>query len=308
MSLARYGRSSILIALFALCLLKPQTSLAQELTPRVYWPAPKGSNLLVLGYQYSTGDVVTDPTLPITGVDSKINYAQITYQRTLSLFGRSANIQFNLPYASGTTEGVVEGEFRRRDISAMSDARILLSINLKGAPSMDVQEFQALRAKPRTIIGASILIQPPTGAYEPDKIINAGTNRWAAKIGLGLIWPLRPKWLLEANIGAWFFGDNDEFVGRTRQQAPITSAEFHLVKRVRPGFWASLDLNYYRGGQTTIDGDVRADQLRNSRLGGTLVVPFMGHHAIRANYNTGLATKSGGDYDTFSVNYAYFWR
>ena len=189
----------------------------------------------------------------------------------------------------------------------MSDARILLSINLRGAPSMDADGFKALRAKPRTIIGASILIQPPTGAYEPDKIINAGTNRWAAKIAMGLIWPIRPTWLLEADVGAWFFGDNDEFIGTTRQQDPIASAEFHLVKRIRPGFWASLDLNYYRGGQTTVGEDQRADLLRNSRLGGTLVIPFKGHHAIRASYSTGIVTSSGGDYENFSVNYAYAW-
>jgi len=28
---------------------------AQELTPRAYWPAPKGAKAIVFGYQYSTG-------------------------------------------------------------------------------------------------------------------------------------------------------------------------------------------------------------------------------------------------------------
>lgn len=119
------SRSFTLIALVAIFALHAQTSMAQELAPRAYWPAPKGTNLIVLGYQYSGGDIVTDPTLPIDGVDSKINYAQFTYKRTLSLFGRSANIQFNVPYTNGTTEGLVAGEYRSRDISAMADARIL---------------------------------------------------------------------------------------------------------------------------------------------------------------------------------------
>ena len=74
-----------------------EAALAQELAPRAYWPAPKGTNVLVVGYQYSGGDVLTDPTLPITGVDSKINFAQLSYHRTLSLFARTANIQLNLP-------------------------------------------------------------------------------------------------------------------------------------------------------------------------------------------------------------------
>ena len=280
---------------------------AQELAPRAYWPAPNGTNLLVVGYQYSSGDVVIDPTLPLSGADSTINYVQVTYQHTLSLFDRTANLQFNLPYAWGTTTGDIEGEFRRRDLSAFGDARMLLSVNLRGAPSMDAAGFQALRAEPRTIIGASILVQPPTGAYEPDKVINTGTNRWAFKLATGVIWPVRPRWLVEADVGAWFFTDNDEFLGTTRQQDPIYSAEFHLVRRVKPGFWASLDLNFYVGGQTTVGQDLRADLQRNSRFGGTVVIPFKGRHAIRTSYSTGIVTNSGGDYETFSLNYAYVW-
>ena len=280
---------------------------AQELAPRAYWPAPNGTNLLVVGYQYSSGDVVIDPTLPLSGADSTINYVQVTYQHTLSLFDRTANLQFNLPYAWGTTTGDIEGEFRRRDLSAFGDARMLLSVNLRGAPSMDAAGFQALRAEPRTIIGASILVQPPTGAYEPAKVINTGTNRWAFKLATGVIWPVRPRWLVEADVGAWFFTDNDEFLGTTRQQDPIYSAEFHLVRRVKPGFWASLDLNFYVGGQTTVGQDLRADLQRNSRFGGTVVIPFKGRHAIRTSYSTGIVTNSGGDYETFSLNYAYVW-
>ena len=225
-------------------------TVAQELAPRAYWPAPEGTNVVVVGYQYSEGDIVTDPSLPITGVDSKMHYAQVSYQRTVSLFGRSTNLQFNLPYTQGLTEGFVEGEFRSRHISTMADARVRLSVNLRGAPTMDTAGFQALRAKPRTIIGASVLIQPPTGGYEPDKLINAGTNRWSVKPALGLIWPVRANWLLEFELGAWFYSDNDNFQQRTRQQDPILSSELHLVKRIRPGFWASLDLNYYVGGRT----------------------------------------------------------
>lgn len=281
---------------------------AQELAPRAYWPAPQGTNVLVLGYQYSWGDVVTDPTLPITGVDSKTNFAQLSYQRTLSLFGRTTNLQLNVPYTRGSTEGFAEGEFRSRRISATADARLRLSVNLLGAATMDVAGFQALRAKPRTIIGASVLLQAPTGGYEPDKLINAGSNRWAVKPALGLIWPVRPTWLLEFELGAWIFGDNDNFLGSKRQQDPILSSEFHLVKRIQPGFWASLDVNYYVGGRTTVDQTERADSQQNSRIGATAVFPFKGHHAIRVAYNTGIVTESGGDFDNFSLNYFYVWR
>ena len=280
---------------------------AQELNPRAYWPAPRGTKAFVVGYQYSSGDVVTDRSLPITGVDSKIDFAQVTYQHTVSVLGRTANLQVNLPYTRGSSEGFAEGAFRSRHISALADARFRVSVNLRGAPTMDASGSQALRANPQTIIGASILVQAPTGGYEPDKLINAGTNRWALKPALGVIWPVRPTWLLEFELGVWLFGDNDDFLGVTRKQDPILSGEFHLVKRLRPGFWASLDMNYYVGGRTTVGGVERADRQRNSRLGGTVLFPFKGQHAIRVGYSTGIVTESGGDFDNFTLSYLYAW-
>ena len=281
---------------------------AQDMAPRAYWPAPKGTNVIVLGYQYSTGDILTDPSLPVTGVESRINLAQVTYQDTLSLFGRTANVQFSLPYTWGTSEGFAEGAFRSRNVSALADMRVRLAINLLGAPTMDVAGFQALRAKPRTIIGASVLVQAPTGDYEADKLVNAGTNRWAVKPALGLIWPLYPTWLIEFEVGQWIFGDNDDFLGTTRQQDPVVSTEFHLIKRIRPGFWASLDVNYYTGGRSTVGQDRRSDLQRNSRVGGTVLFPFKRQHAIRIAYSAGVVTESGGDFNRISLSYIYAWR
>jgi hypothetical protein len=290
------------------CILWGNSALAQELAPRAYWPAPIGTNVLVVGYQHSAGDLVADPSLPLEGVESDIDFGQVSYQRTLSLFGRTTNLQINLPYTRGLTEGLVDGEFRSRRVSAMADARMRFSVNLRGAPAMDAEGFKALRAKPRTIVGASLLVQAPTGGYDRDRLINAGTNRWAAKPAVGVIWPVRPTWLLEFEVGAWFFGDNDNVLDATRQQDPILSSEFHVVKRIRPGFWASLDLNYYLGGRTTVDQVERDDRQENSRVGATMVFPFKKQHAIRIAYSTGISTRSGGDFDNLSLNYIYAWR
>ncbi len=297
----------ILAALMLAALLTSCEVAAQELTPRAYWPLPKDANAFVLSYQRSSGDIVTDPSLPLTGVDSVIDFLQVSYQRTLSLFGRSANLQFVLPYSDGHTEGLVEGEFRTRDTAGIADARVRLSINLKGAPSMDGAAFQALRKNPRTIIGASLLVQAPTGEYEPDKLINIGTNRWSVKPAIGAIWPLRPTWLLEAEVGVWLFGNNDEFLGQTREQDPILSTEFHLIKRIRPGLWASLDANFYLGGRTTVGGVEGSDFQRNSRVGATAVLPIKGKHALRGSFSTGVVTESGGDYTIINLSYIYAW-
>jgi hypothetical protein len=294
-------------ALQALCGGLSGVAFSQDLTPRAYWPTPNGTNVFVLSYQRSTGDIVTDPSLPLTGVDSDIDYLQLSYQRTFSLAGRTAAIQLSVPYSKGATEGLVEGEFLQRDTSGLGDTRLRLAYNIKGAPSMDAAGFQALRNAPQTIVGASVLIQAPTGDYEADKLINIGTNRWSVKPAIGVIWPLRPTWLLEFELGAWFFGDNDDFLGESRKQDPILSTEFHLIKRIRRSFWASLDANFYVGGRTSIGENEQANLQRNSRVGATVVFPFRRGHAIRSSISTGVVTESGGDFKMFTLSYLYAW-
>jgi hypothetical protein len=292
----------------AVALLQASGVAAQELVPRAYWPAPTGTKLIVTSYQYSDGEVLMDPSLPVEGVQSTVEFLSLTYQQTLDWFGRTTNLQLNLPYAWSDAEGFVEGEFRTRSVSNLADARLRLSVNLAGAPAMDGDGFQALRANPVPIVGASILVSAPTGDWESDKVINAGLNRWAVKPAIGVIYPFRPKWLLEFEVGAWFIGDNDEFLGTTREQDPILSTEFHIIKRIRPGFWASLDVNYYWGGRTEVGGVERDDRLENSRVGATFVFPFKRRHALRFAASVPLNTSIGGDFDRLTVAYAYIWR
>ena len=58
--------------LAAILSLASGVSLAQELTPRAYWPAPKGTQVLTMAVLHHSGDTVPDPSLPLTGVDSRI--------------------------------------------------------------------------------------------------------------------------------------------------------------------------------------------------------------------------------------------
>jgi hypothetical protein len=66
------------------------TLMAQELSPRAYWPAPKGTQVAVIGYAYSWGYVLTDPSLPISGLDSRIHIGFAPYLQTLNLFGQDS--------------------------------------------------------------------------------------------------------------------------------------------------------------------------------------------------------------------------
>jgi len=281
---------------------------AQELSPRAYWPAPKGTRALILGSAYARGDVVTDRALPVSGVDSRITTGIVGYFETFELAGRTANLVLELPYAKGTTEGLLFGEPARRDFAGFGDLAVTLGVNLLGAPSMTVEGFREFRANPRSLLATSVKVVVPSGKYERGRLINVSGHRWATKLELGYVLPMRKRWLLELEAGVWFFGADDDFVLGRREQDPVLAAEAHLVRRIRPGLWGSLELNYYTGGRTTIAGEQRTDLQRNARVGGTLVLPFRRRHAIKLGYSTGILTETGSDFDQALVSYQVLVR
>ncbi len=300
-----WPRRILTLVLLSLGLSATDAVVAQELSPRAYWPAPVGTQLFFAGYGYQSGDIVTNAALPIDDVDSQIHRIGLGYQKTLSLWGRTSNLRIEVPWADGTTKAAVEGEPGRRDVSGLGDVSMTLSVNLLGAPAMDPKAFQAFRAAPESIVAASLKILAPTGQYDEDRLVNIGTNRWAARARVGYIQPFPNRWMLELSVGTWFFQDNDDFLGETLQQDPLTAVDASLVHRFAPGFWASLDGTYYFGGRPEVEDVGRADFQRNSRMGLSIAYPFAPGHAIKGSYSVGVSTNSGGDFNIFSLNYVY---
>jgi hypothetical protein len=276
---------------------------AQELTPRFYWPSPKGTKVGVIGYVHASGDVLFDPSIPLYGVDSSVNIAMVGYLQTFELFGRTSNVVVELPYQWGSTRGLIGETPARGDAFGIGDLGVTLAVNLLGAPTMTPADFQELRKKPHPILGASLKVVAPIGQYNADRLLNVGGNRWAVRAELGSVIPLKRKWLLELQAGTWFLGDDGEFIGGYREQDPIYAFQLHLVHRVRPGFWVSLDGNYFTGGRQTIEGTELEDVQQNSRVGGTLAFPFGGRHALKFGFAVGVFADFGTDFDQYLVSY-----
>jgi len=285
-----------------------QEAASQELTPRLYWPAPVGTRLLVFGYQYSDGDLLMDPSIPLYGVDSKIGTLLAGYVQTVDLWGRTTNLLLELPYSEGSTQGLFDGQMLRRDFTGFNDIAVSATINLLGAPAMTREDFQALRADPRPIVGLNFKLVLPTGHYQEGRLINVGANRLAARVQVGSILPIRRRWLLEFAAGAWFFGSDSDFIGGRREQDPIYAVEVHLIRRFKPGFWGALDMNYFKGGAQTIGGKQLVDLHSNSRLGATLAIPFLGRNAVKLVYSAGTRTRFGTDFNQFTVTYQRLLR
>jgi hypothetical protein len=89
----------------------------------------------------------------------------------------------------------------------------------------------------------------------------------------------------------------------TRKQEPIISAELHLVKRIKPGLWASIETNFFWGGQQRIGENQLVDRQRNSKIGATFAVPFPPRHGLKFGYSVNIITSYGSDFHQFIMTY-----
>ena len=158
------------------CLMLPRGT-AQQLEPRAYSVSPVGTNVVVFAYGRSAGDLSFDPTLPIEDGKANINAPSVGYFRSFNFLGRSANLALAVPYLWGSAEGRLAGEFQAITRSGLPDTGLRFGINLVGAPAMDLKEFVNYRQK--TNLGASLVVVAPAGQYDPNKLLNIGSNRWA---------------------------------------------------------------------------------------------------------------------------------
>jgi len=279
----------------------------QDLEPRVYSAAPAGTRFLVLALAYSTGNVLLDPSVPITDVNAKIGLIAPGYAETFRLFGRTASLAMTLPVASGKFHGQVGEEADRRTVTrnGFGDLRMRFSVNLLGGRAMTLQEFA--RRKPATTLGVTVVISAPTGRYDPAFLINVGTNRWAFKPEIGLSHPIG-KWVLDLAAALWIFTDNPNFYGgQLRSQDPLFATQAHVSYSFRPGLWLAFDGTYYAGGRTTVGGVVKDDRQSNTRTGLTLAVPFAKAYSLKFSWSTGVITRIGGEFTAFAVALQYRW-
>jgi len=289
----------------ALAMLSVSTAYAQELVPAAYTPAPYGVNLVSVVAVYNSGDLAFDPAGPIEDASAKIFASTLGYARSLGFAGRSANIGVMMPYVLGELEGIYLGEQAYAERSGLGDLGARFAVNLYGEPAMSPQEFSTYR--PRTLIGASLVVKGPTGEYDSSKLINIGANRWAFKPEIGIVHVMK-RWAIDAYVGGWFFTDNTDFFGGlTREQDPILSTQFHVRYAFGPRIWAAIDGNFWRGGQTTVDGILNDDIQRNSRVGATVSMRLGRTQSLRVVASRGAITRIGGDFTSVGVSYGYSW-
>lgn len=302
MSLARCAGSTVL-ALAALATVA--AARAQEIEPRAYSNAPVGVNFVIVGGVLTQGDMAFDASVPITNARIESARVVMAYARALDLWGKSGKFDAIVQYVDLYGSADYLGQPVRREIRGMGIPAFRLSVNLVGAPALDLEEFN--RWKQDLIVGASLQVSPPLGQYDEERLVNIGTNRWTVKPELGVS-KARGRWILELKAAATFFGDNDEFYqGTTREQDPVYSLQAHVIRGFGSGKWWSADVTYFDGGQSRIDGVDSDDLQRNWRVGATLAMPVDRLNSIKFSASSGVVARTGNNYDAVGVAWQHRW-
>ena len=280
---------------------------AQDLDPRAYFWVPKDATTLITGYGFSSGDIVTDATLPLQDVKANLNVGSLGIAHSFSFFGMTSQVLAVVPYAYAKVSGEVSENDESIQRNGFLDLRLRWSVLFYGAPALSLQD--RMKERQKTVLGASVNLVAPTGQYFSDKLINLGTNRWSVRPEIALSQSLGKGWYIDLYSGVWFFSDNEDFYpGESlRTQNPLGTFQAHLSYNINTLLWVALDATYYMGGTSYVNKGTNDNRQSNSRIGLTVVIPTSKISAFKIAYSKGAVVRVGQDFDMFSIGWSKTW-
>jgi hypothetical protein len=285
-----------------LFLLGTFSGFSQDLEPRVYANVPKKLNVAAIGYAFMDGNVLTEPSLPISDFTIQSHNLAATYVRTFGLSKKLARIQVALPFTFMDGSANVNGQNITGSRTGFGDMKVRFGVNLLGSPALDKSEFRKFEQK--TILGVSLVTSIPTGKYYEDKRVNIGTNRWGFKPEVGISQRFS-HFYAEVYGGIWFYTDNNDFLGKKMEQKPTGSLQAHASYYFKNSMWLGFNTTWFFGGQTIIDGVGEASEMDNWRVGGTFSTPIAKGQSLRFQYHVGAYTNNGLNYYALTAAYQY---
>jgi hypothetical protein len=292
-------------AVASIALLLASSAGAQEPEPRTYSNAPVGMNFVVVAYNPQWGSLAFDPALPVEDASANIQAIAVGFAHVLDVLGRSAKLSVGVPLIGGRFRGEYLGEPARVTRRGLGDVRVTFVTNFFGAPALDRRAYAGWRQ--RTIAGASLQVVVPVGAYDPERLLNVGTNRWAFRPGVGVSHQAGP-WIVEGTASVTLFTTNDEFRESHRfTQRPIGLFEANAIRYFTPRVWGGLHALWVVGGAAVVDDREPGERQNNARFGASLSLPLARGHSLKLGVAESAITRFGNDFVSVSVVYQRGW-
>jgi hypothetical protein len=279
-------------AVLVLLLLARGAASAQGDGPRSYLPAPIGVSGIAAKYLHLTQNLAPSGDVFVRDADITVDIFPTTLFTNFGLWGRPASLQgmFNPGHVQASFD-VPGAPVEELSTGGFSDGYAAFKMGLVGTPALNAIEFSKY---PMQFTLSGYFRLWISGSYDRDKLLNLGTNRTSFDIGPTLAIPLNqnrlcPTWL-EVYPHVIFFTDNDDPTTRLGEaerieQAPLFVIENHLSHNFTPKFWASLDVRFQYGADTTTDGV--DDDNRIELLGGGPSVGYQFTSWLGANVSYG---------------------
>lgn len=312
-------RFALKLASAGLLITAATPALAVDDGPRAYFPVPVGTNNLNLMGIFQNTNSSLDPATAVKGADVNVDVGVLQYTRAFSVAGNASAIALVAPFGQVRGQAILTGPLGNNTIvretksSGLGDMSLLGVFGIVGSPAMT--RMQYAQAKPGFSMGALVMVTAPTGAYDADKLINLGTNRWAFRVGAPLGWAIGGSYLspnlttIEFVPSVTFYTVNDApFRAGRRSQNALFRLEGHLTHNFNRAFWASADLTGNSGGKTTTDG--KDDNNSKTWMGagitaGMNLSPAFGVTATYGGIIAGNDPAPEGDGFRFNIRYTF---
>jgi hypothetical protein len=298
-------RKRLLFVCFALMSRFPALN-AQFTDPRTYTNSPVGLNQIEWFYSYAHSNASIDSSLVVTGAKFNLNQGLIDYTRYFGLLHHMAWVQPTLPIAG--LSGSISGTNIEGSVTGTGDLSCQVGVLLKGGPALSISEFENF--KPARSLGVSLTFTAPTGRYDPNKLLNLGSDRWSFKPEFGFSQPFgrEQKWEIDAYANLYLYTDNTSYRGsQVLSQRPLPGVEGHLSYSFNDAVWASLDTRYSTRGNTLINGIGQNNVQENLILGSEVNVSLNARNTLIFMFAEAFVHQNGPSATGFAVRYDYTW-
>lgn len=220
---------------------------AADAQPRDFLPAPAGTDLFLVYYNYSSSNSFVDASgndIPGSGIDTNVAIAR--YVHFFDVGGMLADINVVQPFG-GLSNMSIGGADLSTDKFGLGDTSLVATIWPINDPERNLY------------FAVATYLTLPTGEYHAD-VASLGSNRWSMAVQPAFYFDIAPKWSVDLVGDITIYGDNNDGPGgATIKKDPSFTGLFWLNFKATDVSTISAGVSTTYGGEEKWDGVGRGE-------------------------------------------------